>query len=116
MNLDNHGIGVRELRWAANLFEGNIYFLCSKDQSLQSSANSVMPIAPHALATGAVGSSIVPPLEPRITLIEASPALLSDQVLQPQETACVTILVAEKEEFSPTDDLFHKRGNSIQTM
>ncbi|KAK8131207.1 hypothetical protein PG984_007645 [Apiospora sp. TS-2023a] len=115
-SFDEHVIGARELRWVVNLFEENIYFLCSEDQSLPLSANPVVPIASHALAAGAAGNGIVPP--PTAT-IEAKPTLLngvSGQVSQLLKTAWISILDVEEEEFSSADDFFLKGGNSIRAM
>ncbi|KAK7992453.1 hypothetical protein PG988_001247 [Apiospora saccharicola] len=115
-SFDKHVIGARELRWVVNLFEENIYFLCSDDQSLPLSANPVVPIASHALAAGAAGNGTVPP--PTAT-IEAKPTLLngvSGQVSQLLKTAWISILGVEEEDFSSADDFFLKGGNSIRAM
>lgn len=76
-SFDERVLGVRELRWAINLFEENIYFLCSEDQTLPLSANPSMLIASHALAAKTAGSGAVSPLQPPTAMVEAESALLN---------------------------------------
>ncbi|KAK8070070.1 hypothetical protein PG994_006686 [Apiospora phragmitis] len=117
-SFDEHVIGARELRWVVNLFEENLYFLCSGEQSLPLSANPATPIASHALAGRVAGNGIATASVPAVTK-GSTPALLngvSSQVSQLLKKAWVGTLGVEEDKFSSSDNFFLKGGNSIRAM
>ncbi|KAK8044332.1 acetyl-CoA synthetase-like protein [Apiospora rasikravindrae] len=117
-SFDEHVIDAKELRWVVNLFEENLYFLCSREQTLPLSANPATLIASHAFANKVASNGVATAPEPTATN-GTTPALLSGtsgQVSELLKKAWINTLGMEEEEFSLTDDFFLKGGNSIRAM
>ncbi|KAK7943394.1 uncharacterized protein PG986_012507 [Apiospora aurea] len=117
-SFDEHVIDAKELRWVVNLFEENLYFLCSGEQSLPLSANPATLIASHAFAHKTTSNGVAAAPEPPATN-GTTPALMNGsggQVSQLLSKAWIKTLGMEEDEFSLTDDFFLKGGNSIRAM